>query len=174
MNINFTARHTEISAEVKKYCERRLKSVEKLLGYPLEADIILSVEKYRQKAEIYIKTKRATLNAMEETHDMLGSIGVAIDHIERRAKKEREKIREKKRRKIRNLEAISSPLEREEQQSRVIRSQNYSLKPMSIEEAIFQFESSKNEVFVFRKFDSEKWAVLFRRKDGNFGLIEPE
>jgi putative sigma-54 modulation protein len=45
---------------------------------------------------------------------------------------------------------------------------------MSVEEALLQLESSKREVFVFRKFDSEKWAVLYKRKDGNFGLVEPE
>ncbi|MCK4263410.1 MAG: sigma 54 modulation/S30EA ribosomal C-terminal domain-containing protein, partial [Candidatus Aminicenantes bacterium] len=54
------------------------------------------------------------------------------------------------------------------------RSQDYSLKPMSIKEAIIQLETSKRQVFVFRKFDSEKWAVLYRRKDGNYGLVEPE
>ena len=57
---------------------------------------------------------------------------------------------------------------------RLIRGKNYSMKPMSIDEALLLFESSKDEVLVFRKYDSEKWAILYRRKDGDFGLIEPE
>jgi len=172
MQINFTARHTDITPDIKKFCERRLRSIEKLLGYPLEANLRLSVEKYRYRAEINIKTRRATLNTTEETQDMFGSLGLAFDHLEKRVKKERGKDRERKRRKNIEREDISFSLEDEDQQKRVIKSHPHSLKPMSIEEALLQFESSKNEVLVFRKSDSEKWAVLFRRKDGNYGLID--
>jgi putative sigma-54 modulation protein len=174
MNINYTARHTSITPEVKKHCERRLKAIEKLLGYPVEADLILSVEKYRHKAEINVKIKGATLNTVEETHDMFSSVGLAFDHIEKRVKKEREKLQGRKRRRSREAGPLPIPLEIEEQPVRVIPSRDFSLKPMSVEEALLQLESRKKEVFVFRKFDSEKWAVLYRRKDGNYGLVEPE
>ena len=174
MNINYTARHTSITPEIKKHCERRLKSIEKLLNYPVEADLILSIEKYRHKAEIKIKVKGATLNSTEETHDMFSSIGLAFDRIEKRVKKEREKLRERKRRKNKEMDFLPTAPADEESESRVFRSRDYSLKPMSVEEALLHLESSNREVFVFRKFDSEKWAVLYRSKDGNFGLVEPE
>ncbi|UCC38910.1 MAG: ribosome-associated translation inhibitor RaiA [Candidatus Aminicenantes bacterium] len=174
MNINFTAQHANITPEMKKYCERRMKSLEKLFGYRIDANVILSVEKYRHKAEINIKTRKTTLNAVEETQDMQSSLGLAFDNIEKRAKKERDKLREKKRRKRGEKEIFSIPIEPEERQKQVIRSQDYSLKPMSIEEAIIQFDLDKKEVFVFRKSGSEKWAVVYRRKDGNYGLVEPE
>jgi putative sigma-54 modulation protein len=174
MNINYTARHTSITPEIKKHCERRLKSIEKLVGYPVDADLILSVEKYRHKAEINIKVKGATLNTTEETQDMFSSIGLAFDRIEKRVKKERDKLRERKRRKSKEIELSPSVSGEEETGARVFRSRDFSLKPMSVEEALLQLESSKREVFVFRKFDSEKWAVLYRSKDGNFGLVEPE
>jgi len=174
MNINYTARHTSITPEVKKHCERRLKAIEKLLGYPVEAGLILSVEKYRHKAEINVKIKGITLNTVEETHDMFSSMGLAFDKIEKRVKKEQEKLRGRKRRKNREVVSGPLPLETEEQAVRVIPSRDFSLKPMPVEEALLQLESRKKEVFVFRKFDSEKWAVLYRRKDGNYGLVEPE
>lgn len=174
MNINFTARHTSITPEIKQYCEKRLKSFEKIFGHRINADLVLSVEKYRNKVEINVRTKRTVLNAVEETQDMFSSLGLAFDNIEKRAKKEKEKLRERKRRKKGEKEAFSFPLEREEQQRRVIRSQDYSMKPMSLEEAFLQFDLNKKEVFVFRKLGSEKWAVIFRRKDGNYGLVEPE
>jgi putative sigma-54 modulation protein len=174
MNINYTARHTTITPEIKKHCERRLRAIEKLLGYPVEADLILSVEKYRHKAEINVKIKGATLNTVEETHDMFSSMGLAFDHIEKRVKKEREKLQARKRRKNREVVSVALPPDTEEQSVRVIPSRDYSLKPMSVEEALLQLETRRNKVFVFRKFDSEKWAVLYRREDGNFGLIEPE
>jgi putative sigma-54 modulation protein len=172
MSINFTARRTKVTPEIKKYCAKRLKALEKMLGYSLEADLLLSVEKYRNKVEINVKTKKSTINTIEETHDMFSSLVIAFDHIEKRIKKEREKLRE--RRRNREIETFTLPEEAEERQKRVVRSQSYSLKPMSLEEAVVQLEATRDEVFVFRMIDSEKWAILFRRKDGNYGLIEPE
>ena len=92
MSINFTAQHTNITPGMKKYCERRLKSLEKLFGHEIDANIILSVEKYRHKAEVNVRTRRTALNAVEETQDMQSSLGLAFDNIAKRAKKEREKL----------------------------------------------------------------------------------
>jgi putative sigma-54 modulation protein len=111
---------------------------------------------------------------MEETNDMFSSIGLAFDNIDKRVKKEREKLQDRKRRKNREVGPAPILPETEDQPVRVIPSRDFSLKPMSVEEALLQMESRKKEVFVFRKFDSEKWAVLHRRKDGHYGLIEPE
>jgi putative sigma-54 modulation protein len=174
MAITYTARQAELTPEIEKYCERRIASLEKLLGYTLETHLIFSVEKYRNKVEINVKTKGATLNSVSETQDMSSSLGDAFDNIERRAKKEKEKLRERKRRKTKESAPPDIPDEAPEPERRVIRSRKYSMKPMSVEEALILFESSRDEVFVFRKFDTESWAVLFRRKDGHFGLIEPK
>ena len=174
MTISYTARHTELTPNLKKYCERRIASLEKLFGYPLETSLILSIEKYRNKAEVNVKTKGATLNAVSETQEMFSSLGEVFDNIERRAKKEKEKLRERKRRKSREAVIPPSGEEVSPGEKRVIRSRNYSMKPMSVEEALILFESKKEEALVFRDVDSDQWAVLYRRKDGNFGLIEPE
>ncbi len=174
MSINFTARHAHITPVIEEYCEKRVRSLEKVLGQKVSVDLILSVEKYRHKVEINVKIKRALLNAVEETNDMMSSLGLAFDNIEKRIKKERGKLRERKRRKIRDKEALTLPIEAEESQRRVIRSRDYSLKPMSIEEAFLQFDLENKEVFLFRKLGSEKWAAIYRRKDGNYGLVEPE
>lgn len=174
MNIHFTGRHTNITPEISRYCERRVRSLEKALGQKIVADIILSVEKYRHKAEIKLKADKKNLNAVEETHDTFASLGLAFDSIEKRAKKEREKLRERKRRINRRKGVFSLPSEREERRGRVIRSQDFSPKPLTLEEALFQFDLENRDVFVFQKPGSEKWSVLYRRKDGNYGLVEPE
>jgi putative sigma-54 modulation protein len=174
MKINYTARHTKVSEEMKQYCEKRIQSLEKMLGHPIDADILVSVEKYRQKVEINLKTKIAILNTVEETHDMSSSLIGAFDHLETRVKKEREKLRERKRRKIRETEAYPTRTEERERPKRVIRSQSYTMKPLSIEEARVQLDTSKEDIFVFRTLGTENWAVLYRRKDGNYGLIEPK
>lgn len=174
MKINFTAKHTNISPDIRKYCEKRIKTLEKLLGYSVEADFFLSVEKYRKIVEINIKTKGATLNTVEETQDMFSSLGVALDQLEKRVKKEKEKLRERKRRKNKDMAANAPPLATKEQGPSIIRSRDYSMKPMSAEEAFLLFESGKKEVFLFREFNSDKWSVFYRRKDGNYGLVEQD
>ena len=173
MKTNFTARHTDITPDIKQYCERRSKSIEKKLGYDVEFDIILSIEKYRHIAEVNVKTKGSTLNMVEETHDMRSSLDAVFDRLDRRIKRDKAKLRERRKNRIRETEIQSVPLE-EEDQKRIIRSHHVSMKPMSPEEAVFQLESSRKEVFIFRMSDSEKWAVVYRRHDGHYGLIEPE
>jgi putative sigma-54 modulation protein len=174
MKINYTARHTKVTDDMKQYCERRILALEKLLGNQIEVDVLLSVEKYRQKVEINLKTRTAALNTIEETHDMSSSLVGAFDHIEKRVKKEKEKLRERKRRRVKEVENFSPPVEEGKRQKRIIRSQSFTMKPMSVEEAIVQMETSKEDVFLFRVMETESWAAIYRRKDGNYGLIEPK
>ncbi|MFQ6069041.1 MAG: ribosome hibernation-promoting factor, HPF/YfiA family [Candidatus Aminicenantales bacterium] len=174
MNVNYTARQISVTPDIKKYCHKRLKSLEKFIGPLTDVDIVLTMEKYRTKVEINLKTRKLTLNVEEETHDMYNSLNAAFDNLEKRAKKGKEKSREKKRRKEnREMESYSSspPGSMPE---RIISSEDYSLKPMTVEEAVLQLEYERREVFLFRKSDSEKWAVVYRRKDGRIGLVEPE
>jgi putative sigma-54 modulation protein len=174
MNLHFTARKTDLTPEVRQYCEKRLLTLERLLGTVLEVDVILSVAKTRNRAEIHVMSKGTGLVVEEETHEMLNSLNRAFDSLENKIKKEREKFRERKRRKGRERKDLALPIESEEPVQRIVRSSSYSLKPMSLEEAVLQMDVKSREIFVFRKEGSEKWAVLFRRKDGNIGLVEPE
>ena len=175
MKINYTARNTQLTSQLKKLCEKRMKSIEKLLEPPMDVNIILSVEKYRHIAEVNIRAKGIALNAEEETQDMYSSIGKAFDSIERQAKKEKNKTLEKRRR-SRGMDSYPSYNEEIEEEEtsrpRVFISKNFSLKPLSVEEALILFESMRDDAFGFRVFGSKKWAVLFRRKDGNIGLME--
>jgi putative sigma-54 modulation protein len=175
MVVHFTSRHMELTPEMRAYCEKRLKALEKLMGSVIEVDLILSVEKYRHKVEIHVKAKGAGLVMVEETHEMMNSLNLAFENLEKKVKKEREKFREKKRRKGRERKQLSWPPEGEADESRrVIKSKDYSLKPLSLDEALLQFDLEEKDVFLFRKPGSEKWAVIYRRKDGHYGLIEPE
>ncbi|MFZ2053717.1 MAG: ribosome-associated translation inhibitor RaiA [Candidatus Aminicenantales bacterium] len=174
MIVHFTARQMEITPELRADCEKRLKALEKLMGSVIEVDLILSVQKYRHKVEIHVKAKGAGLVVVEETHDLMNSLNLAFENLEKKVKKEREKWREKKRRKGRGRRQSAYPQEKEEETPRVVRSGDYSLKPMLLEEALLQFDLEKRDVFLFRKSGSEKWAVIFRRKDGHYGLIDPD
>jgi len=174
MRTHYTARQAHLTPEVREYCEERLGGLERLLGPATDVDVILSHEKNRQKAEIHVKTKGPGLVVIEESADMLASLALAFDALEKKVKKEKEKFREKKRRGGRERKKLALPAEPGETGPKILRADYFGSKPMSVEEAMIQLEIKKKEVFVFRTEATEKWAVLFRRKDGNYGLVQPE
>lgn len=179
MNIQFTARQAVLTPEIRAYCEKRLAQMNKLVGenQVFDANVILAAEKSRQKAEIHVVAKGANLVVVEETLDMMTSLYQAFENLEKKIRKERDKWRERKRRGGRGRKEQPTPVEGGEPVEtvrRVIPSRNFSLKPMSLEEALIQLDVKNREAFAFRREDSEKWAVVFRRKDGHLGLIEPE
>jgi len=178
MNIHLTAKQLEITPDVRAYCEKKLRTIGKLLGPPVEVDVVLAVERYRYKAEVNLKAKGISAVAQEESPDLMLTLGQVFDSLEKRVKREREKWREKKRRlaRDRRLPVLETSPETEagEQEKRIIRMNDYFLKPMSLEEALMQLDLKRKEVFVFRRQESEKLAVVFRRRDGHYGLIEPE
>jgi len=174
MNVHYTARQSALTPEIQAYCETRLARLKNLVDDVLDINIILVVQKNRHKAEINLRARGGGLVVAEETLDMRNSLNEAFDTLEKRIRKERAKWREKKRRGGRQRKALTPAVEAPEPEKRVVRSVFYSLKPMSLEEAMVQLDVKNKEVFLFRREGSEGWAVLFRRKDGHYGLVEPE
>ena len=174
MNVHYTARKAALTPEIQAYCERRLSRLRNLVDDVLDVNVILNVQKNRNKAEINLRAKGRGLVVVEETVDMMDSLNRAFDNLETKVRKERAKWREKKRRGGRERKALAPILEAPEPEKRIIRSGHYSLKPMSLEEALIQIDIKNKEVFLFRREGTEEWAVLFRRKDGHYGLVEPE
>lgn len=174
MNIHYTARQATLTPEIKAYCEKRLSRLKDLVGDVVDVNVILIVQKNRNKAEINVRAKGGGLVVLEETLDMMDSLNRAFDNLEKKVRKERVKGRDKKRRGGRERKILVPVLEAPEPGKRVIRSNYFSLKPMSIEEALIQIDIKSKEVFLFRRDGSEEWAVVYRRKDGHYGLVEPE
>jgi putative sigma-54 modulation protein len=104
----------------------------------------------------------------------MDSLNRAFDTMEKRVRKERAKWREKKRRGGRERKILAPAVEVPEREMRVVRANFYSLKPMSLEEAIVQLDVKNKEVFLFRREGSQQWSAVFRRKGGHYGLVEPE
>lgn len=174
MEISFTARGLVLTPEIKAYCESRFKELQKLFQKIIDADIVLTAEKNRFKAEINLQVKGGSLVVEEETYDIMNSLKIAFDSLKSKIKKEKAKWREKKRRSGRAIKEMSEPSQQFEQEQRIRRSSNYSLKPMTLEEALMQLKDRSRDVFMFRQQNTEKWAVVFKMKNGDFGLIEPE
>lgn len=177
MNVHYTSRHEPLEPELREFCQARFKALSKMMSFATDVDVITSLERNRHKAEIHVLAKGGGLMVAEEGPDLAGSLHRAFDHLEMKLKKDREKFREKKRRGSRERKELASPVEPgvpAEPQRRWVRAAHYSAKPMTIEEALTQFELKKKEVLMFRREETDAWAVVFRRKDGRIGLVEPE
>jgi putative sigma-54 modulation protein len=174
MNLFITGRQIEVTPALKEFAETKLRKLEKLLGDPIEIHVVLAIEKHRHMAEIQVKSRTALLSGTQETGDLYASIGEVADKLERQALKHKEKMRDHKHRKsVRHAKMEELP-EPEDRSPRIQRSKSYSVRPLSLEDALAQLESSGDELLVYKDVESERINVVYRRKDGDFGLVEPE
>jgi putative sigma-54 modulation protein len=192
MNIELTGRNIEITPALRRFTSDKLRKLERLLDGPVEAHVVLVIEKHRHRAEIQIKSRTAVLSGTEETGDLYASIGEVAEKLERQALKHKEKVTERKRREATKLAAAATapakPLRRrrptrtlvtppavgEETPTRLIRTERYRLKPLAPEDAALELEGTGEELLVFRDSRTYRVNVVYRRRDGNFGLVDPE
>jgi putative sigma-54 modulation protein len=178
MQIATTFRHMETSDALKSYVEEKTARVQKYIDEPINVQVFLTVEKIRHIAEITITAKGITIKASEETNDMYAAVDAVLDKIERQLRRYKEKIKEHKpaneseERKVRKsiVEAESIG---QKPEPVIIKSKTFSIKPMSVEEAVMQMDLLHKDFLVFTDSMTEDINVIYRRKDGNYGLIEP-
>ena len=178
MQILVTFRHVEPTSPLKAYAEEKLARVKKYLRRPVEAHVILAVSKERHVAEITLKADHVTMFAEETTHDLYSAIDLAVDKLEHQAQRLHERRRSHKgggnARGVDVGESSAADQGTIAAAPRVVRIQHPPAKPMSVDEAVAELSASRDEFLVFTNASSQQLAVLYRRKDGNFGLIEPE
>lgn len=177
MQVTVTFRHMESSDAVRDYAAEKTRRVEKYLTEPIDVHWILSVEKIRHIADVTITANSITIRGEEQTEDMYSAIDLVMNKLEKQMRKYKEKIKSHKPRSTSpvsaRLNVIEGEGEGENFQPRIIRTENYSIKPMSLEEAVMQIDLLNNNFLVFTDIKSDNINVLYRRKDGNYGLIEP-
>ncbi len=169
MKINFTGRNFEIPQSLKDFAVKRLEKLRKIEGDIIEATVTMTMERHNHIVELNIKDRKSSFIASEKSNSMPVSLRRAFDIVEKQIKKGKEKVIKKKRR-----AELPSPVEfvPVEVEAMLTRSNDYFPKPISLEEAVKLFNSSKKEILVFRNIDSKKVAVLFKRNDGTISLIE--
>ncbi len=175
MKVEYTGRQIEVTPSIQEFTEDHLKKIRKVLGEMIEVHVILTVEKYRHIAEINLKSRTFKINGIEETHDMYTSIDAVLEKIERQALKHKGKKIDKKRKTFPPI-AAGVPVDStggNSEPPKVIRTESFAAKPMTVEEAVHEVDTSNSEFIVFRNSESERVSVVYRRRDGNFGLIEP-
>ncbi len=191
--VKVTGRHLTITPAIHDYVTRKIEALH--LDYPriIEAHVILEVEKYRHSAEvILVCSNHITIEACEETNDMYAAIDAVVDKVQRQMLKYKTRLMKKHRPRkdiVHHLEEHvleAEPValhgkngsndvseEDEEHHHPVVRTERYPVKPMFIDEAVLQLEMSHRQFLVFMNPRSSRMNVLYRRKSGDFGLIEP-
>lgn len=177
MQVTVTFRHMETSEALKAYADEKLDRLKKYIDEPIVAQVYLTVEKkIRHITEISLTAKGVTIKAAEATHDMYAAIDAVVDKLERQVKRYKERIKAHKPSVHSGRTAKKSVVEAEsieaQQEPVVIRSETISVKPMSVDEAVMQMDLMHKDFLVFTNAGNDDINVIYRRKDGNFGLIE--
>jgi len=180
MQVAVTFRHMESSDPVRGYLEEKLARVKKYIDEPIDAQATLSVEKkIRHRAEVILVAKGITIKGSEETNDMYAAIDAVVDKIERQLKRYKEKIKmhkplSGKERQVQKTVVTAESIDEGLPEPVIIETQQFSVKPMSVEEAVMQMDLLHKDFLVFTDDATEDINVVYRRKDGNYGLIVPQ
>jgi len=180
--IKVTGRHVAVTDAIVDYARKKVESLH--LDYPriIDAQVILDVEKYRHIAEVVLHcSNHITIDASAETSDLYASIDEAVGKIAQQMRKHKTKIMRQyrpRRGQVRLIEEQVLPDDVAEEENGaeplVVRTEGYPVKPMFVDEAVLQLQMNTSQQFVvFLNAKSEKINVLYRRKQGNFGVIEP-
>lgn len=175
MMFEYTGRHMEVTPAIRSHVEEQFKKLGNIFnGTEPRVHVIMGVEKNRQIGEIIVHWREHTLTATDTNADMYMALSRAVDKIEKQAVKLKKKIIDRKHNSPRtataapdgNVKAAPAPV-------RIISASRYNVKPMTAEEAALDLSSSPDHFIVFRDADTSRLGVLYKRQDGNFGLIEP-
>ena len=178
MEITVTFRHMEPTESLKDYAEEKISKIEKYLDFPVEAHIVLGVEKFRHLADVTLSLNGTLIKGVEETEDMYSAIDQVMSKVEKQVKRYRSKIISRRTESRKNddiyprgeTDEVSTDLGLEEPRIEV---EKMVAKPMDPEEAAIQFDMSQQDFLVFRNSESREINVIYKRKDGNLGLIKP-
>lgn len=173
MNVTYTSRGFVLTDKIKQYSQEKLKKIESL-DQLIDVTLNLELARHQFKAELLVHNRSARFNAIQTTPDVYKSINAVIDKIQKQVKRHKEKLIGRKRqapgRKVEETMAAGEPIVT----PRVIRRRKQDVKPMSQDEAVLQLESTSEHFLIYRDTGTDRINVLFRRKDGNFGLIDSE
>jgi putative sigma-54 modulation protein len=176
MRLELTGRHVSVTPAVRTIVEKQLAVMRRLLNDSVvSAQVVLSKEKLQHRAEVTVHARGDNfLHGAGAGRSVATAMGAAMAKIDRQAQKLKGKWDGRKRRKgPAPVAAPAAPAETS-QDVRVIRARRYPVKPLSIDDAAQEIGDGREAFLVFRNLDTDAIAVLFRRPDGHFGLIEPE
>jgi putative sigma-54 modulation protein len=193
MQLQVSGRNLDITEPIREYAERKLARIERHLTEDTRVDLELAIERNRsisanQHAELTVWTRGPVLRAHEYAEDMYAAIDLAVDKLDRQVRRYRERRRHwRPHHQARDIEALL-PLSDDDEATlialdngaepelpipTIVKTKRFNMKPMHPDEAALQLELVGHEFYVFLNAESDAVAVIYRRRDGNLGVIEP-
>lgn len=173
MKITIVGKNLTLTDALKDTVEKKIGKLARYFAPEVEARATLSVQKSRQIIEVTIRFNGMILRGEESTDNMYNSIENVVDKIEKQIIKNKTKFERKLHEGTLRIGEI--PVSNaEDEEHKVVKTKKFNIKPMDIEEAILQMDLLGHSFFVFRNADDDEVNVIYKRKDGNYGLIEPE
>ena len=176
MKFEYTGRHIEVTPAMRSHVEEHFGRLKHLFdGNHSKAHVIIEVERGRHRSEIIVNWRREVLTATTTVDDMYQSLSKSIEKIEKQARRLKNKIIDKshKAKKVSEIALDSQAVQPAPNKPRIINSRRYAIKPMRADEAALVLEDQENQFLVFRNAVNENISIIYKRKDGNYGLIEP-
>ncbi|MGI8788429.1 MAG: ribosome hibernation-promoting factor, HPF/YfiA family [Pyrinomonadaceae bacterium] len=176
MKFEYTGRHIEVTPALRDHVEEHFERLNHLFdGDGVKAHVIIEVEKGRHRSEVVVNWRREILTANSTVSDMYQSLTQTITKIEKQALKLKNKITDKrqKAKKVSTIAPVADEIKPAPSAPRIINTRNYPVKPMTEDEAMLRLDAEENQFLVFRNAADERVSVIYKRQDGNYGLIKP-
>lgn len=172
MQISVTFRQIEPSEALKNYVTERLNKFKRYLDGPVEAHVVLGLEKFRHQADVTIDSNGRIIKGRDENADMYAAIDLVMDKIDMQLKKLREKLRDVKGDRSRTVAPVAAAEESPELPS--IRRKRVEVPALQLADALEMIQSGNDKLLVFTNVANGALGILFRRQDGQFVLVEPD
>ena len=179
MKFTFTEKKVNLPKSLHNYAEKKVGKLERYFKTDSEANLVFSVEKDRNKVELTIRSGSTILRVAECTSDMFASVDAAVTSMERQLRKHKTRLEKRLRqdafeRTVAEEVSTFVPDVVEEGEFEVVRTKKFSIKPMTVDEAILQMNLLGHSFYAFKDEDGGALAVVYKRNDGGYGLIEDE
>ena len=173
MRVTVIGKNIDVTPALKEIVERKISKLDRYFEPDVSARATLTVQKNSQIFEVTIPFNGVILRCEESTDDMYKSIDLVQAKLERQIRKQRTKLQRRSNESLRFSNFDEVALE-EDDQGEIVKVKKFNIKPMSTEEAILQMELVEHNFFVFKDSDTDNVNVIYKRKDGNYGLLEPD
>ncbi|MGL4760053.1 MAG: ribosome hibernation-promoting factor, HPF/YfiA family [Sarcina sp.] len=174
MKVKIHARNIKLTEALKESVEKKVLKLEKYFIEDVEAKVTLSVQKNRHIVEVLIPFNGMCIRAEETTDDMYKSIDLVEEKLERQIVKYKTKLKRDEYSSVRYPEVEHAKFAVQEEEDKIVKVKRFDLKPMDAEEAVLQMELIGHNFFVYRDGETNETKVVYKRKDGQYGLIEPD
>ncbi len=171
MEIAYRSKNIEITNALRRHVERKLGKLERYFADPIAAQVSLNVEHGRHVVEVTVPLNGVILRGEEQTGDMYASVDLVVEKLEKQVEKYKTRLAKRMRITDERKTEVGEP---EAPEPRLVKTKRFAVKPMEAGEAVMQMNLVGHDFFVFLNSETNQVNVVYRRRDGNYGLIEPD